>query len=136
MGMDGLSRPNQLLPFGNLNASERAAETNRNSALVSRNDAVNPTGDYHESDAGGGNQQHRKRRDSWEEELEAILKAQFNLNLDSSLVYEFIFNEKTERMELIDALSGNVLLSLTPEEFIQVTQNMNRNAGIITDRTA
>jgi hypothetical protein len=143
MGMDGLYRPSEALGYtdslGYRDATARAANQQEETKIhkVIEDNAVDSVG----PDSQNGQQKRGKEEDSeqkshLEEELKRLLTENFDLDLDPNLIYHFIYNEASDRFELKDAFSQKILLSLTPQAFIQVTENMWRNAGIITDQSA
>jgi hypothetical protein len=141
MGMDGLYRPSQSLGYtdslGHLNAADRAKELSRqvNQVNAQRDvDAVNP-------DAGDGkqdpDQRERPREDNaFAEALKDLFTREFNIEFLEDGQYHFAYNESTDRFELMDSQTGKILLALKPDEFIQVTENMRHQSGVITDRSA
>lgn len=141
MGMDGLYRPAQHVGYtdnlGHLDASDRAAELAKKSSQINQHRTVDEVDkDPKERADGQRKQDQPKKDDVLEDELQDLLCSQFNITLQPDILYRFVYNEATERFELIDSSTGSVVLSLMPDAFIQVTENMRRNSGLITDQTA
>ena len=142
MGMDGLYRPSEALGYTDTlsfrDAATRAASQREETKInkVIEDDAVESVGPDAQHGQNRGQQENPDKKHHLEEELKRILTETFDLDLDPNLIYHFIYNEETERFELKDDFNQKVLLSLTPQAFIQITENMWRNAGIITDRSA
>lgn len=142
MGMDGLFRPSQALGYtdtlGHLNAAERAKEDARQAHQVSQHrevDAIDK--DPKQRQEGGRDEGGQPEKDTaFEEELKEVIIQQFNIDFVPGVVYRFVFNESNDKIELVDTSNQQVLLTLTPEAFIQVTANMRRNSGIMTDHSA
>lgn len=142
MGMDGLYRPAQALgytdPLGHLNASDMAAMRSRQSNQVNQNEEVQPVGEEQDNNNEEQNKDKQEKEDNntFAEELKELLTLQFNLELDPDKVYRFNFNKLTERFELIDTSINVVLLSILPEDFFKITDNIHHNSGIISNRIA
>lgn len=75
-----------------------------------------------------------------EEEAEQIrlfakMRGLINISLQSGVRYEFHVNPETGLVDLIDMESGQVVLQLQPEELMQLSQKIQRYAGMLTDRS-
>lgn len=75
-----------------------------------------------------------------EEELEQIMifarmRGIMNLALEKGVVYQFQVNPETGLVDLIAENTGKAVLSLTPEELMELTQKVQRYAGVLTDRS-
>jgi hypothetical protein len=141
MGMDGLYRPSQALGYtdtiGHLNAADRAERDARIANRIDLDRSVDaiskdpPQKDRHE------NPKEKEEEDTGlEEELKEIFTLKYNVELDPNTVYRFTYNEVTDRFELIDTTFNRVLLTLTPEDFLQITESMSHSSGIISNRIA
>jgi len=145
MSFDGLSKPSQLHAYSDplspyLGATRAASEAAKKpridkSKASYRDSAV----DEHASDY---LQEEREDKDGLlPEEYEqmmmlAKLRGVMNLSFEEGVLYYFHFNETTGLVELINDRDNRVMLTLTPEELLQVSQRMQRYAGRMTDQSA
>lgn len=140
MGMDGLYRPSQAMGYtdalGHRDAADRAADSARQTPDIGQDEKVDAVNKDPQQREQGKRPPFRKKESDFGEELQDILAMQFDIAFDPTVIYRFSYNERTDRFELIDTMTGNTLLMLTPEAFLQVTQTMKRSAGMITDRSA
>lgn len=142
MGMDGLYRPSQMLGYmdslGHLDAAERVLDELRQSNSVNQQRQVNAIhkDSDQEKEHRGGRKRQQNKDDSLAGELKDLFVEVFNIEFQPDGLYRFWYNEAADKFELLDETSQTVLLALSPEEFLKVTQNIRRQSGIITDQTA
>ncbi len=142
MSMDGIYRPSQYLGYtdtlGNLDAAERAALSAKNSGEVHQNQALASVNKDPQEQKDGQNQQESQERHegNLEKDLQDIISKKFSITFRSDVEYRFIYNDAENQIELLDASTNEVILTLSPEEFIKITEHLRLNAGIMTDYTA
>ncbi len=141
MSMDGLYRPSQHLGYldtlGHLNAADRAkAEAARQNKVLAADaiEAVDNEDDILEEKK--REEQKNPQENPFHDELQDLIAAEFNIAFDPNILYRFVYNDQTDRFELVDTFNQTVLLSLTPEAFLKVTANAQRNSGVMTDHCA
>lgn len=74
-----------------------------------------------------------------EEEAEQIrllakMRGILNFSLESGVRYEFRLNPKTGFIDLLVAATGEIVLQLTPEELMRLSEKIRRYAGMLADR--
>lgn len=145
MSFDGIPRPSQLQPYGDplnpyIGAHEAADEARRKHRIEKNRESYKKDRVHKELE-----QYHDREEDNDEgltpEEHEQImifakLRGIMNFSLESGVLYRFHLNEDTGLVDLIDDRDESVVLTLTPEELVQVSERMQRYAGVITDRKA
>lgn len=75
-----------------------------------------------------------------EEEAEQVrifarMRGIMNFSLESGARYEFAINPDTGLVDLTAATTGQVVLTLTPEELVQLSRKIHRYAGVLTDHS-
>ncbi len=143
MGLDGLSRPEQLIgysdPLTQMARSEKTVKELKKSDKVPEHDIVEAaTEQNNKDDSKPKNWHHGKEKDdSLVEDLKELFAQQFNILLDPTVTYRFLYNDTVDKFELVDVDTGEVLLALTLEAFRQATEKMHHEeSGMITDRSA
>ena len=144
MGFDGIPKPAQLNPYtGSMNpyAAANAARTdNAAKPLIKspgKEEKVKATQrderEYHQAD----DEEERGELFSEEEAEQILLMAKvrgiMNLSLETGKRYEFHLNPENGMIDLIEAGSGTVVLQLLPEELMNLSQKIQRYAGMLTD---
>lgn len=145
MGMDGVFRPQQLLGYadsvGHRSAADKAKLDAQKRYNITDPDAVGqvtPDGKDKERDERKQHAHHEPtpEEELFKEELQDLIAKQFQIAFDPNRVYRMMYDEASDRIILIDSLTKDVLLNLTPEAFAHVMDNVRQNAGLITDRSA
>jgi uncharacterized FlaG/YvyC family protein len=146
MTFDGIPRPGQINPYGDpLNpyqAAYGAARENRAAPEVkspkkaygpnSANKHRNPL----ETD---GEDEHEPEEFFSEEEREQILifaklRGLMNFSMQTGVRYHLHINPETGLVDLIAGDTGAVVLSLTPQELMGLSDKIHRYAGLLTDQ--
>jgi uncharacterized FlaG/YvyC family protein len=88
---------------------------------------------HHDSDE---EQEHEPFSEEEEEQilLFAKMRGIMDFSLKTGVRYEFHINAQSGMVDLIDLESGQVVLQLQPEELLQLSQKIQRYAGMLTDR--
>jgi len=139
MGFDGLSRPQQALGFtdmlGHLHAAEQAKESARNTHEVSQHRQVDAIGKDPKQKHDGERKQDPPAKDNvFEEELRVLIQKHFKIDFQNGVVYRFVYREEDDRIILRNTSTDEILLTLAPEEFIQLTEQIKQASGVMTDR--
>jgi uncharacterized FlaG/YvyC family protein len=145
MGFDGVPRPAQVNPYTDpLNpytAANAARLEQAGKPLIKspgKDEKVKglqkEKREYPQSD------EEDKGESFSEEEAEQILlfakmRGLINISLQNDMRYEFHINSETNLVDLIEVASGTVILQLRPEELMQLSQKIQRYAGMLTDRS-
>jgi len=143
MGLDGLSRPDQILgyldPLAQMGRAEKAMKELQKGNKVPEDDVVQAASEQNNKDDRKPKNWHhgQEKDDSLEEDLKDLFAQQFNIMLDPTCSYRFWYNEVTNKFELVDVDTGKVLLALTLEAFRLANEKMHHeDTGMITDRSA
>lgn len=67
--------------------------------------------------------------------LFAKMRGLMNVSLESGVRYEFHINPQTGLVDMIEAGTGKVVLQLQPDELMQLSKQIQRYAGMLTDRS-
>lgn len=153
MSFDGVPRPTQLNaysdPLSSYLASNEASEEARRKSQIKDIDKLaksNPSRRKDEEDGFDGDDPGSHKR--WidydlmsEEERElfrkfAQVRGLMNFSLESGARYSLQINTQTGMVDLVEQGTGQIKLSLTPTELHELSQRMERYAGIMTDRSA
>lgn len=143
MGFEGIIRPNPLQSGNPLNpyAADQALKTaNAKKPEVKKpHSDENTTGVYQELPH-YNEKEERKHQDhlSPEEYEEVMLFARMrgilNLALSESELYQFHINPDTGLVELIAEGTGQIVMTLTPDDLMSLTEKIHRYAGMLADR--
>ncbi len=147
MGFDGIPRPSQITPYtdalnpyiaGNAARAEQAGKPlvkgpQREEQIKSVHKEERQ---YHEADDEEENEEGFTEEEAEQVRLFARMRGLMNFSLESGTRYEFRMNPETGLMDLVEADSGQVVLTLTPEELLQLSRKIQRYAGMLTDRSA
>lgn len=145
MGFEGIPRPAQVNPYTdplNAYAAANAARSDQAGkplvksltkeeqvkALQRENRDHSQADDEEEGEAFTDEEAEQIR-------LFAKMRGLMNLSLQSGVRYEFHVNSETGLVDLVDVESGQVILQLQPEELMQLSQKIQRYAGMLTDRS-
>ncbi len=145
MSFDGIPRPSQMHayadPLSPYIGANQASEAARHRPKVGKNKEAYDTEkvnkeleQYHDTD-------DEPREGLSEEEREQILifaklRGLMNFSLENGVLYKFQVNDETGIVNLVDPRDDTVMLTLTGEELLQVSEKINRYAGMIADREA
>ena len=145
MGFEGIPRPAQVNPYTdplNPYAAANAARSDQAGkplvksltkeeqvkALQRESQEHSQTDDEAEGEAFTDEEAEQIR-------LFAKMRGLMNISLQSGVRYEFHVNSETGLVDLVDVESGQVILQLQPEELMQLSQKIQRYAGMLTDRS-
>ncbi|MCE3234446.1 MAG: FlaG protein [Vampirovibrio sp.] len=145
MGFEGIPRPAQVNPYtdplnpyaaANAARSEQAGKPLIKSLTkeeqvkaLQRDNREQPQSDDDEEGEAFTEEEAEQIR------LFAKMRGLINISLQSGVRYEFHVNPETGLVDLIDMESGQVVLQLQPEELMQLSQKIQRYAGMLTDRS-
>jgi len=145
MSFDGVPRPSQVNPYADPlspYAAASAAQTDKaGKPLVKGPDKEEGVKAAHREE-----KQHRDTEDDEErgeafseEEAEQIrlmakMRGLMNFSLEAGVNYEFQMNPETGLIDLIESESGALVMQLLPDELMQLSQKIQRFAGVLTDR--
>ncbi|MBK8189555.1 MAG: hypothetical protein IPK79_03810 [Vampirovibrionales bacterium] len=145
MSFDGVARPSMLNPYADplsasLGAHEAARET-RNKPRVEKKRGAYETIGSHKDLARYSVDEDEQGEGLSEEEREQVLlfarlRGLMNFSLDNSVLYRFVYNPESGRADLVDDRNQRVMLSLTIDELLRLSQRMVRYAGMIADKSA
>lgn len=146
MAFDGIPRPSQITPYtdvmnpyvaGNAARTEQAGKP-----LVQGPEKEDKIKSVHKEERQyhDAEDEEEKEESFSEEEAEQLkifarMRGIMNFSLESGTRYEFKINPENGMVDLVAADTGQVAMTLTPEELIQVSQKIHRYAGILTDRS-
>ena len=142
MSFDGIPRAPYSDPLGSQLAAYEAQKLKKKPSISSVKDSDGINAVHKE------NRQHHDAEDDddkqeglTEEEQEQILifaklRGLLNFSLKEGVVYRFQLNEDTQLIELVEASTGRVMLTLTPDELTSVFTKIERYAGLMTDHSA
>ncbi len=146
MSFDGIPKPSQMHayadPLSPYLGAHQANEAARSRPKIGKNKAAYSTEKINkELEQYQGIDDEEPKEGLNEEEREQILifaklRGLMNFSLESGVLYRFQVNEETGLVDLIDSRDEKVLLTLTAEELLKVSEKINRYAGMITDREA
>lgn len=145
MAFDGISRPSQLNAYADplnpyIGANDAAESAKRkpkikgNRETFEEDETFKKLDQYHGDDNDGSD-------DLSEEEREEIMKFArirgiVNFALESGVTYEFTYNEESGLVDLQDTRDGKVMLSLSIDELLGLSDRMARYCGLMTNREA
>jgi flagellar protein FlaG len=145
MGFDGIPRPAQVNPYtdpmnpymaANSAKSDRAGkplvkELNKEEQVKA---LYREQPQHHDAD---DEQEHEPFSEEEEEQIRLFAKMRgiMDFSLKTGARYEFHINAQSGMVDLIDLESGDVVLQLQPEELLQLSQKIQRYAGMLTDRS-
>lgn len=142
MAFDGVTRPSQLTPADPLNPylaahSAKADEVKKPQVKKSQKDEE--TTGVHKELPQYGEEEEENQQALTEEEAEQIMKfakmrGLMNVALQDGVEYQFQINADEGLVDLIEAKSGKVVMTLTPSELMEMTDKIQRYAGVLTDR--
>lgn len=146
MSFDGVARPSQLNPYADplsasLGAHEAAREARRKPRVEKKRDAYEAIAahkdlaryDLDDDEASADTLSDEEREQVL---LFAKLRGVMNLSLETGALYRFAYNEQTGQADLLHDRTGQVVLSLSVEELLQLSQRMARYTGMIANRSA
>jgi uncharacterized FlaG/YvyC family protein len=144
MSFDGIPRPSSLNPYsdplGAYAAANAARAEREGKPLVQSLDKEEKIKGLQREQRDQGQADHEDDDGEAfsEEEAEQIrifakMRGMMNLALDSAKRYEFRVNELTGLVDLIEMETGRLVLQLTPEELMDLSQKIERYAGVLTD---
>lgn len=143
MSMDGVFRPGQLQGYldtiGHRNALDQAIEGQSQLNDVSPHRKVENVGKERHEDESGSKQQHAKSQrpeTGIEDDLMALLTSQFGLDFDPHVVYRFAYDEATDTIVLKDGAQQKTILTLSPAQFMTLTEHLMRQGGVMSDYSA
>jgi len=143
MGMDGLFRPGQLQGYLDTVAYRTGADQAANT--YSRTDGVSPhrkvenVGKERYEDEQSKKQPHHapeRPETGIEEDLMALLMSEFGIDFDEHVVYRFVYDEASDTIVLKDGAAQQIILTLTPEQFMALTDHLKRPGGVMSDYSA
>lgn len=145
MSFDGIPRPAQLNPYtGAMNPylAANAAKTDRAGKPLVKS----PHGkervkglqrderQYNEADDDEERGEIFSQEEAEQIQIMAKVRGVMNLALEAGKRYEFRVNAEQGWVDLIEMDTGTVVLQFTPEELMQLSQKIQRYAGMLTDR--
>ncbi len=137
MAMDGVFRPQQIFgyldPIGQLDAANRLRESQQADFVAPHRQITASDPDAHHEQSDHAQQEAEQ---DLEETLKTLFEEQFQIQFHPDRTYEFCYNEVSNQFDLIDLSTHEVLLTLAPETFLQITKTTSQGAGVITDRSA
>jgi uncharacterized FlaG/YvyC family protein len=144
MGFDGIPRPAQVNPYTDpMNpyaaANSAKMERARKPLVKELNKEEQVKALYREQPHHHDSDEEQEHEPFSEEEEEQILlfakmRGIMDFSLKTGVRYEFHINAQSGMVDLIDLESGQVVLQLQPEELLQLSQKIQRYAGMLTDR--
>lgn len=145
MSFDGIPRPSQINPY----SDPLSAYSAYNAAKTER--ATKPliqSPDKDEQIKGLQKEQHQQQEKDddergeafSEDEIEEIMllakmRGVMNFAMDPNTHYEFQFNPESGLVELREMASGKLMLKLTPDEMMELSEKIHRAAGMLTDQS-
>ncbi len=145
MSFDGIPKPSQLHayadPLSPYIGANQANEAARHQPRVKKNREAYDAEKVNKELEQYYDPEDEPQEGLNEEEREQILvfaklRGLMNFSLEQGVLYRFQVNESSELVDLIDSRNGQVMLTLTGDELLQVSEKIQRYAGIITDREA
>jgi hypothetical protein len=142
MSFEGIPKVQQLMPHldrvGHPDAAERLNKQNTEQlkSLHQQEAAYQVTRQHHPSEEDARKNKKSPRHPTVEEDLLVILAHLFQLEFEANGLYEIQLNEKTQQLDLLNQMTGEILKSFTVEEFKQMTDKIYRTQGFMQDRTA
>lgn len=144
MAFDGVPRPSQV-QYGsdalNPYLAANAAQTERlKKPLVKgpdSHDRVQATHKEHEQYHDGDEENDEGLSQEEQEQilLFAKMRGLLNFSLQEDVRYEFRVNPLTGLIDLVATESGELKLTLTPDELMQMSRKIQRYAGMLADRS-
>ncbi len=143
MAFDGIPRPSQLTPADPLNpylASNAARAEQAGKPLIKapgHDEKVKAVHKEQRENHEGENEEREPEFLSEEEEEQlrkfAKVRGLLNFSLEKGVRYQFQINGETGQVDLVSE-TGQVVLSLSPVELMQLSEKIQRYAGMLTDR--
>jgi uncharacterized FlaG/YvyC family protein len=145
MGFDGIPRPAQINPYTDAMNPYAAASSARSEqaqrplvkALTKEEQIKALQREQHQQD----DEEDEEDAEPFSEEEEAQIRlfakmrGLMNFSLEQGVRYEFRINAQTGLVDLVDVGSDTVVLQLHPDELMQLSQKIQRYAGMLTDRS-
>jgi len=144
MSFDGIPRPSQVNPYNPLGpyAAANAARTDQAAKpLIKSPDKDEKVKALQQDHYRQQEQDDDERGESFtEEEIEefmllAKVRGVMNFAMDPEVHYEFRMNPHTGLVELWEVASEKLMLKLTPDEMMQLSEKLHRAAGMLTDQS-
>lgn len=144
MSFDGMIRPSQFTPVSGNNpylADHAARSENVRKPRVIEALGDQKATEVHKELPHYNNDDEKKRKkhltpEEYEEiMLFARMRGVMNLAFEDSELYQFQLNPETGKIDLIAMTTGEVKMSLTPDELSQLSEKIDRYAGVLTDRS-
>jgi uncharacterized FlaG/YvyC family protein len=140
MSFDGLPHPITTDVLNPYSAANAAKTDNAGRPLIQKTrhkDHIQPI--QREEETRSGPDEEDDTSYFSEEEADQIqrmakLRGLMNFSLQNGVHYEFRFNPKTGLIDLIQGNTGDCVLQLHPDEFMNLSQKIQRYAGMLTDR--
>lgn len=145
MGFDGILRPSQVNPYTNpLNpytADNLARVEQAGKPLIQKPTEEEALKALEEERKHDQEKDEDEQGESFsEEEAEEILlfakmRGLMNVSMESGKRYEFHINPETGMVEMRELDSGELIIQLTPMELMNLSDKLQRYAGILMDRS-
>jgi len=145
MGFDGVPRPAQVNPYTdplNPYTAANAARTDQaGKPLIKSLTKEEKIKALEEEKRDYPQQEDEEQGEAFSEEeaeqirLFAKMRGLMNVSLESGMRYEFHINPQTGLVDMMEAETGKVVLQLQPDELMQLSQQIQRYAGMLTDRS-
>lgn len=145
MSFDGSPRPSQINscndPLGPYTAYNAAKSDQLRKPLIKSPDKDEEVKGVQREQHQAADKDSDNRRETFdEEELEEIMllakmRGIMNFALDPNVHYEFHLNPEIGLVELREVNSGKLMLKLTPDEMMSLSEKIHRVAGILADRS-
>lgn len=144
MSFDGILRPSQMTPStGAMNpytASNLARANQAGKPLVqklSKDEEITALQEHQRQYQEAEDNEERGEAFS-EEDAEAIrlfakMRGLMSVSLETGKRYEFHINAQTGLIDLLEADTRHVILQLTPDELMRLSEKIQRYAGMLTD---
>jgi uncharacterized FlaG/YvyC family protein len=145
MGFDGIPRPAQINPYtdpmnpytaGNSARTDKAkkplvkalSKEERIEALQREQHQPDDSDDQDEAEPFSEEEEEQIR-------LFARMRGLMTFSLEKGVRYEFHINAQSGMVDLMEMGTGKVVLQLHPDELMQLSQKIQRYAGLLTDRS-
>jgi hypothetical protein len=145
MSFDGIPRPSQINPYndplGPYSACNAAKAEQAGKPLVkglSKEEQLKGLPEEHQQQTP---QDDRDKGQSFNEaEVEEIMllakmRGVLNFAMNPDVHYEFHLNVQSGLVELREVASGKLMLKLTPDELMGLSEKLHRSAGMLTNRS-
>ncbi len=144
MGFEGIIRPNPLQSANPLNpyAADQALKTAnaKKPEIKQPHSDEKTTGVYKELPHYDEREERKHQEHLSQEEYEEVMlfarmRGILNLSLSENELYQFHINPETGMVDLIAESNGKVVMTLTPDELMSLTDKIHRYAGMLADRS-